>query len=243
MMGEEFELWSFRNQLSGLCLQAAGGLANHTPVRQAACGDYTEVDWTFQYPSALYTQLLSGGSFSSNFCLDIPGGQTTPGIALQIYGCNGTVSQNWIYSGLYPLGVLRSGVSNLCLEPANESAAAGAPIVQKECAELGTPAQTWILVSNFGSKNYYVNQLSGLCMDAIGNGTPKNHDPIVQWPCSYISNEAWTYQHVASGIGGYIKSAKANTNQFCIDVPGGQATSGLAVQIYQCNGTASQLWY
>ena len=40
-------------------------------------------------------QVISGVSGSNSYCLDIPGGQQTAGLAMQIYRCNGTVSQMW----------------------------------------------------------------------------------------------------------------------------------------------------
>jgi hypothetical protein len=242
---------NFRNQLSGLCLD--GGTAeNHSPVQQMPCSSSTAAsqDWAYTFESGADTPIVSAlnlGAFA-NFCLDIPGGLATPGAAMQIYGCNGTVSQNWHYSGYYAapstVGVMRSVATGLCIQPTNGSASAGTPIVQEKCSGDNEPAQVWTLVNLTGRYSFYVNQLSGLCLDAIGNGTPKNHDVIVQWPCSQISNESWAYNHVASGIGGAVVSGKANSYpKFCLDVPGGQATPGLALQIYQCNQSAAQQWY
>lgn len=43
--------------------------------------------------------LVSG---ADSFCLDIPGGQQTPGLGMQIYRCNGTVSQEWELRAISP---------------------------------------------------------------------------------------------------------------------------------------------
>jgi hypothetical protein len=249
-MAVDFGSSNFRNQLSGLCLDG-GTAANHSPVQQMPCSSSTASNqvWSYTFESGADTPIVSALSRAPLFfCLDIPGGLATPGAAMQIYSCNGTVSQNWHYSGYYAapstVGVMRSVVAGLCIQPANGSSSAGAAIVQEPCSGNDEPAQVWTLVNLNGRYSFYVNQLSGLCLDAIGNGSPKNHDVIVQWPCSTISNESWAYNHVASGIGGYVISGKANSYpKFCLDVPGGQATPGLALQIYQCNQTASQQWY
>ena len=97
-----------------------------------------------------------------------------------------------------------------------------------------------------------MNQLSGMCLDARGGA--KNHTPVQQWPCNSISNEYWVYSPVNadpaatssspvfiySGVAGSYGQSGGN---FCLDVPGGHATSGAALQIYKCNFTASQEWF
>jgi hypothetical protein len=38
-------------------------------------------------------------SGTTSHCLDVPGGQvSTPGLPMQIWGCNGTIAQNWLLS-------------------------------------------------------------------------------------------------------------------------------------------------
>lgn len=242
---------NFRNQLSGMCLDAEGSAANHTPVQQMPCfpSDPKEY-WAYTFRSGVDTTVFSGIAGSNPaFCLDIPGGQKTPGLAVQIYGCNGTVSQNWYYTGLYAakslIGSISSIAARLCIQPAGRSTAAGAAIVQQPCSSADDPAQTWTVVAYKGIYYHYVNQLSGMCLDAPGNGSPKNHDPIEQWPCNTISNEYWVYNPVKPGTTGpvFLYSGKAGSYPtFCLDVPGGQNTPGLALQVYTCNYTVSQQW-
>jgi len=67
-----------------------------------------------------------------------------------------------------------------------------------------------------------------------------NRTPVQQWTCNNISNENWEVDGAAYTVN--LKSRVSGTNKYCLDVPGGQTTAELAMQIYICNGTASQLW-
>jgi hypothetical protein len=129
--------------------------------------------------------------------------------------------------------------TTLCLGPQNDSMAQGTPIVQETCKASG--AQQWIYVPG-GSDNFQIqNALTGLCLDARGGAA--NHTPVQQWPCSNISNEEWEVFAPAKGsVVAPLKSRVAGSSTFCLDIPGGQTTVGLAMQIYGCNGTVSQLW-
>jgi hypothetical protein len=140
--------------------------------------------------------------------------------------------------GGYPAPIaLRTGLNKDCLQPINKSTDQGAAIVQVVCD--ATAAQVWIL-QNVGNGNFHVmNALSGLCLDARGSAT--NRTPVQQWTCNGITNENW--EMVGGGFSVNFKSRVAGSSNFCLDVPGGQTTVGLAMQIYGCNGTASQLWF
>lgn len=80
-----------------------------------------------------------------------------------------------------------------------------------------------------------------MCFDARGGAA--NHTPIQQWTCNGISNEKWKVFAPAKGAdGGPVQSEVAGSSGYCLDIPGGQTTAGLAMQIYKCNQTVSQLW-
>jgi hypothetical protein len=137
--------------------------------------------------------------------------------------------------------------SNQCIQPVNGSTVAGAAIVLEPCSGHSEPAQEWTIVRYKGIYYHYVNQLSGMCLDARGGA--QNHTPVQQWPCNSISNEYWVYTEVIPGNNApvYINSGVAGSfhttgGNFCLDVPGGQDTPGAALQIYKCNSTASQKW-
>jgi hypothetical protein len=103
------------------------------------------------------------------------------------------------------------------------------------------PAQQWKAVSMGGRVFHFVNSLSGLCLDARGKAV--NHTPVQQWTCNKISNENWESPEVSSDDIPPLISRVSGTRSYCLDVPGGQTSAGLAVQIYRCNGTVAQDWF
>jgi hypothetical protein len=129
--------------------------------------------------------------------------------------------------------------TNMCLEPQNDSAVQGTPVVEQPCKASG--AQQWIYL-NVGSGDFqFMNAETGLCLDARGGAA--NHTPVQQWTCDGISNEKWQVFAPAKGSqSAPVESRVAGSNGFCLDIPGGQAIVGLAMQIYVCNQTVSQLW-
>lgn len=129
--------------------------------------------------------------------------------------------------------------TGMCLQPQNDSMDQGAAIVQRPCKASG--AQQWIYVSLGSAGFQFENSLTGMCLDARGGAA--NHTSVQQWTCNGISNEKWQIFVPAKGAAGApVQSEVARSNSFCLDIPGGQQTDGLAMQIYGCNQTVSQLW-
>jgi hypothetical protein len=130
-------------------------------------------------------------------------------------------------------------LTNQCLQPIGGSTGQGAPIVQEPCN--GGAAQKWTEVSVGNNIFHYVNVLSGLCLDA--RGPARNGTPIQQWTCNKISNENWQPGEYIPDYIPPLISRVSGTNNYCLDIPGGQRTPGLALQIYRCNGTEAQQWW
>jgi hypothetical protein len=234
------------NGLSGLCLDARGPADNKTQVEQWPCDQISNENWEAAGTSNKET-LKSRISGTSSYCLDIPGGNTTPGSATQIYGCNNSASQIWqFHAQAPPPGTLApppirisSGLSGMCLQPNNKSVEPGAPIVQQTCT--GVPEQIWIWVTLSNDESHLMNGLSGLCLDA--RGPADNGTPVQQWPCDQISNEHWeAVAAVGTPDQEVLKSRVSGTSNYCLDIPGGNKTPGAAMQIYSCNNSASQIW-
>jgi hypothetical protein len=234
------------NGLSGLCLDARGSADNKTPVQQWPCDQISNENWEAVGTSNKET-LKSRVSGTSNYCLDIPGGNTTPGISTQIYSCNNSASQTWQFqSQLPPPGTLApppigisSGLSRMCLQPANKSMDAGTMIVQQACT--GAPEQIWIWVTFSGEVSHLMNGLSGLCLDA--RGSANNGTPVQQWPCDQNSNENWEAETaVRTPDQEILKSRVSGTSNYCLGIPEGNSTAGAGAQIYSCNNSASQMW-
>ena len=136
-------------------------------------------------------------------------------------------------------------LSGKCLQPVDGSADQGAAIVQEPCDRTKS-VQLWTAVSIGAGNIHYVNAYSSLCLDARGGAA--NHTPVQQWPCSTISNETWQHgpwlygPSKARPFPPPVYSKVSGASNYCLDVPGGQRTAGIAVQIYLCNGTISQGW-
>jgi hypothetical protein len=79
-----------RNRGSGLCLDARDGAVNGGVVQLWPCNWISNENWA--YPN-YYDGILSRVSGTGTHCVDVPGGRSTIGLAVQLYRCNGTGAQ------------------------------------------------------------------------------------------------------------------------------------------------------
>lgn len=129
--------------------------------------------------------------------------------------------------------------NSLCLQPQGGSTAEFAPIVQMPCNRANT-AQGW-LEQRVGSHHYtFVNQASGFCLDAFDGA--RNGARLLQSTCKRISNQEFNTNVDLPDVTILESRVGFRDTRFCVDVPGGQATVGLAMQLYRCNGTPAQRW-
>jgi hypothetical protein len=217
-------------------------------VEQWSCDQISNENW--EAVAAVGTPgkeiLKSRVSGTSDYCLDTRG-NTTPEVAMQIYSCNNSASQIWEFEAQTPppaalapppIGI-SSVLGGMCLQPINKSMKPGAAIVQETCT--GLPEQIWIWMTLPNGGSHLMNGLSGLCLDA--RGPADNKTPVQQWTCEQISNENWeAVAAVGTPDQEILKSRVSGTSNYCLDIPGGNSTAGLAVQIYSCNNSASQIW-
>jgi hypothetical protein len=128
-------------------------------------------------------------SVMSSLCLDVSGGSTAPGTAIQQYACNNNAAQDWTFEraadGTF---ALRSRISNLCLAVAGDLDAPGSHVEQQPCD--GGAAQAWS-VENVG-RGYYrlVHAGHARCLDVSG-GSVASGAPIEQWTCNDLSPQIW----------------------------------------------------
>ncbi|NGY60301.1 ricin-type beta-trefoil lectin domain protein [Lentzea sp. NEAU-D13] len=132
---------------------------------------------------------------------------------------------------------VRSSASGMCLTPEGNSTADGVPIVQLPCTD--NPFQRWDFIDR-GNRIFQLrNAVTLKCMDAFGAAT--NGTPVIQWPCAGTSNQRFqASRNLPDTV--ILRSRVAGTSTHCLDVPGGQSTAGLAMQIWQCNNSAAQSW-
>ena len=136
-------------------------------------------------------------------------------------------------------GRIYNSQADKCLQPLNGGTAPGTAIVLAACDD--SPPQQWMRVVVNGSTLHYVNQRTGLCLDA--RGAAANHTPVQQWTCDAITNENWQYEQATNAPQPKVVSRVSGTTGFCLDVPGGGTDVGIAVQIYGCNGSPAQYWF
>ncbi|MGW6445725.1 RICIN domain-containing protein [Lentzea sp. NPDC055074] len=130
---------------------------------------------------------------------------------------------------------VRNTSSGKCLAPEGGSSLDGVPIVQVTCD--GNAFQRWDFI-DLGDHVFRIrNAVTLKCMDVFG----RNNDgtPVVQWPCSSISNEKF---QAGRNLPDFVtlKSRVAGTSTHCLDVPESSGAEGLAMHIWRCNGTSAQ---
>ena len=137
---------------------------------------------------------------------------------------------------------IRNAGNFLCLEPAGQSMAEFAAIVQEPCVTTGLEgiAQGWESIGLGNNHFRFRNQLSGFCFDAFDGAF--NGGRLLQGTCVPISNEEYNTGTSLPASTKIESRVHFRDTGFCVDVPGGRSTPGLAVQIFRCNNTLAQNW-
>jgi hypothetical protein len=145
-------------------------------------------------------------------------------------------------------GPVQNVGNGLCFQPAGNATTSGTDIVQEPCDfTIGTRnlSQEWDYICTNSSCNtvHVVNRASQLCLRARGNG-PANGLEIMLWPCNSITDLNWDFGANPGSVSPnfVLRSRISGSTSHCLDVPGAQGTVGLALQLYQCDGTVAQLW-
>jgi Glycosyl hydrolase family 59/Ricin-type beta-trefoil lectin domain len=126
--------------------------------------------------------------------------------------------------GSYTAGPITSGMSGLCLDDANGSAANGNKVDVYTCN--GTGSQVW----------QYTNgtiQNNGSCLDVVGNGSTADGTLVDLWSCNGGNNQVWNV------VGNTLVNPQSGK---CLDDPGYSTTPGTQLDIWDCNGGANQAW-
>jgi len=122
-------------------------------------------------------------SLNPKKCIDLTGGDLTPGTRIQIWDCNGVRSaQNWVYLR----GSLRSGVdTDKCIDLGNLEP--GTPLAIETCKE-GALQQQLVYQTN-GS---YQARGGNVCVDLTG-GNYANGNILQVWTCDKGNpNQVWS---------------------------------------------------
>jgi glucosylceramidase len=130
-----------------------------------------------------------GGGTSGSFvglagkCLDVSGGSSANGTAVQLWDCNGTAAQRWT---VQPDGSVQA--LGKCLDVTSGSTADGAKVQLYECN--GTGAQRWSYNSATGD---VVNTAADKCLDVTDNSSANGARAQI-WSCTGTANQKWHLQ-------------------------------------------------
>ncbi|MEW2258741.1 ricin-type beta-trefoil lectin domain protein [Streptomyces sp. NPDC047869] len=132
----------------------------------------------------------SGGSASSGSfvglagkCLDVAGGSSANGTAVQLYYCNGSAAQKWTVAADGSVQALGK-----CLDVTSGSTADGAKVQLYDCN--GTGAQRWSYNSGTGD---VVNTAAGKCLDVTDDSSANGARAQI-WSCTGAANQKWRLQ-------------------------------------------------
>ncbi|MFB6719305.1 glycosyl hydrolase family 18 protein [Kribbella sp. NPDC056345] len=113
-------------------------------------------------------------------CVDVAGGNSANGTAVQLWGCGTGAGQTWTVS---TDGTIRA--LGKCLDVAAAGTANGTVTQLYDCN--GTGAQTWQAQSNGNLRN----PNSGKCLDATGQSSADG-TRLQIWDCAATANQIWT---------------------------------------------------
>jgi hypothetical protein len=176
--------WSQTGLPAGLTIGASTGTVTGTPTTPGTSGVLvTATDEAGAKKSVSFNWTINAATGKPikgdhGKCLDDFGGATANGTKVDIWTCNNTVSQQWLFSA----GAL--SVQGKCLDDSSQGGA-GAKMVLWTCN--GHAAQIW----KHNSNNEYVLKLNGLCLtDPSGSATDGTQ--VVIRKCSNFADQHWT---------------------------------------------------
>ena len=233
----------FLNSCSGLALDVlGGGTSNSTPIQLYMRNSSAAQSWNLTsldqpvVANGLYSVLTTAGT-----AIDVPGGSIIRGTALQIYSNNGSGSQIWQFTrqsnGLYTIYNPQSG---RYLDVSGASTTPGTNVQIYDGNR--TCSQQWSITVNNDNSYALVSACSGLNLNVAGGAVSVSGTFVTVSTGSGTSAQKWTLSKLASNTipnGYYSLLTTAGT---ALDVPGGSTRAGTALQIYENNGTGSQVW-
>ncbi|MBV1946229.1 ricin-type beta-trefoil lectin domain protein [Streptomyces sp. BV129] len=114
-------------------------------------------------------------------CLDVAGGSSANGTAVQLYDCNGSTAQQWTVAADGSVRALGK-----CLDVVSASTADGAKVQLYDCN--GTAAQRWSYNTATGD---VVNTAADKCLDVTDNSSANGARAQI-WTCTGAANQKWT---------------------------------------------------
>ncbi len=184
-----------KGQVIGYSGASANGSLNGTQVHLHWAGVYcssqksrniiSTVERGTSYPKDLSVSSVNRGAELTNTrsgrCLDVQGGSTQPSTPTQLYDCNATNAQRWLFNGT-TLKVFGS----MCLDILGGALRSGTRVQSYGCN--GTTAQKWQVRAD---RTIRPAAAASLCLSAVGGGTA-NGTRIEILTCNGSTAQQWS---------------------------------------------------
>jgi glucoamylase len=178
------QIWD-RSNVSCFALGRATGSAsplNWTEGQYLRLSQSIDAGYNLETPSVVKAKYRGAGPIlgTAGKCIDDAGASTSNGTAIQIWTCNATSAQSWIWNS--GDGTLR--VLDKCIDATGGGTANGTQIQLWDCN--GTGAQQW----RWRQQNRLMNPQSARCLDATGGGTADG-TRLQLWDCNDTAAQGW----------------------------------------------------
>ena len=154
-------------------------------------------------------------------CLDVRGGGSADGTALQVTTCDHTAAQLVSYAPDLSVQVLGK-----CLQVAGNATGNGAGVVLATCDRA--TGQVWLRQAS----GALVNPASGRCLDVPGGNPVPGAAQLQIWDCNASAAQTWRLP----------PGPVVGPGNLCVDVANADPASGTAVQLFGCNESDAQRW-
>jgi Ricin-type beta-trefoil lectin domain len=168
-------------------------------------------------------------------CADITDYGTTPGSLIQLWTCEplpGSTNQQWQARAN---GQIVNPASGLCLD--NPGGTSNSIQLEIDDCSTGNPAQEWLPPYVVPASTGYISQIGNpnLCINDA-NDAQKDGTQVRAYTCLVSDNaELWRIEP-----GGDI--ILSQNPSYCIDIQNYGTAPGSVLQLWTCNGGASQQW-
>jgi hypothetical protein len=169
-------------------------------------------------------------------CIDAEGGSSAVGTALDIWNCNGLKNQVWSWKGA---AVRYNADTTKCMSAG--SLAVDSQLTLQNCN--GAAEQQFNLDSN---GRITAGTGSKFCLSPAGDAFAPGVK-LRLFPCTYYRDQQWSCSQGAGPPPIPVPNFKKPVNIIseaapskCLDVPGGKATAGNNIDLWDCVGIAGQ---
>lgn len=241
--------------LSGKSVDVAvvNALADGQNVQQWANSDSGAQKWLIEADGKTVT--IGGATYntyvlkcnSSNYVMDVTGGQTAQGTNIEIWTANGSDWQRWAFIPQNPVApgtyMIRSAIdTNAVVDVTGGAAGANVQLY----GESGSNGQIWIVNEYENGVTVIENAGSGKVLNVYGNQSVAGAN-VQQWfndgssACKWYPEPAGQMMINGATVPTYHIRFMTGSGKV-MDATGGQARPQTNIEIWDANGSAAQEW-